>query len=75
MTIERQTVSVSIELPLLQAIENIAQNQKMSLQAILEQALCHFVAQNDSQSVRQQVLKHFNASLSKNHRLGELLAK
>jgi len=75
-TIKKQTVSIHIELPLLKAIENIAQKEKISVQATLEKALHHFILeQNSSQSVRQNVMEHFNASLSKNHRLGELLAR
>jgi metal-responsive CopG/Arc/MetJ family transcriptional regulator len=74
-TIKRETISISIELPLLNAIENIAQNEQISVQATLEKALRNFVEQTNSQSVRQNVMEHFNASLSKNHRLGELLAK
>jgi len=73
MSNEKQTISISIEKPLFRAIEDIAENEKVPIQVILEKALYDFVQQNGI--VRENVMKHFDASLSKNYRLGKLLAK
>ncbi|MCY4113489.1 MAG: hypothetical protein OXG33_06055 [Chloroflexi bacterium] len=60
---------------LLAAMRQIARNDCRHFQAVLEDAMTHYIESRASQRVRPEVMAHFQASLEKNRRLGELLGK
>ncbi len=60
---------------LLAAMRQIARNDGRHFQAVLEDAMSHYIENRASQRVRPEVMAHFQASLEKNRRLGELLGK
>ena len=53
----------------------IAQEEGRQFQAVLEQAVREFVERQRSATPRARVMAHFQASVEKNRRLGELLAQ
>ena len=60
---------------LLTAMRQIARSDGRHFQAVLEDAMSHYIESRANQHVRPEVMAHFQASLEKNRRLGELLGK
>jgi len=60
---------------LLTAMRQIARSDGRHFQAVLEDAMSHYIESRANQRVRPEVMAHFQASLEKNRRLGELLGK
>ena len=75
MSAVRQKFSSQADPRLLDELHAIAQEEGRQFQAVLEQAVREFVERKRSATPRAQVMAHFQASVEKNRRLGELLAQ
>lgn len=75
MSAVRQKFSSQADPRLLDELRTIAQEEGRQFQAVLEQAVREFVERKRSATPRAQVMAHFQASVEKNRRLGELLAR
>ena len=75
MSAVRQKFSSQADPRLLGELRAIAQEEGRQFQAVLEQALREFVERQRDTTPRAQVMAHFRASVEKNRRLGELLAR
>ena len=60
---------------LLAKMREIARKEGRHFQAVLEEAMRDYIESNAQNKVRPEVMAHFQASVEKNRRLGELLAK
>jgi tRNA isopentenyl-2-thiomethyl-A-37 hydroxylase MiaE len=60
---------------LLEQMRLIAREQGRQFQAVMEDAMRRYVEQVRGAEPRDRVLAHFRASVERNRRLGELLAK
>lgn len=60
---------------LLAAMRSIAQAKGYDFEAALEEAMQEYVANREEPTVRPEVMAHYQASVEKNRRLGELLAQ
>jgi hypothetical protein len=75
MSAVRQKFSSQADSRLLTELRAIAQEEGRQFQAVLEQALREFVERKRGATPRPSVMAHFQASVEKNRRLGELLAQ
>lgn len=75
MSAVRQKFSSQADPRLLDELRAIAQEEGRLFQAVLEQAVREYVERKRSATPRAQVMAHFQASVEKNRRLGELLAR
>lgn len=75
MSAVRQKFSSQADPRLLDELRAIAQEEGRQFQAVLEQAVREYVERKRSATPRAQVMAHFQASVEKNRRLGELLAQ
>ena len=75
MVATREKFSSQAAPELLSAMREIARIEGRQLQAVLEDAMNTYIEARRQQSVRPEVMAHFHASLERNRRLGELLAK
>ncbi|MGB5065436.1 MAG: hypothetical protein WBQ37_17025 [Candidatus Competibacter sp.] len=75
MSAVRQKFSSQADPRLLGELRAIAQEEGRQFQSVLEQALREFVERKRDATPRARVMAHFQASVEKNHRLGELLAR
>ena len=71
----RQKFSSQADPRLLGELRAIAREEGRQFQAVLEQALREFVERKRDATPRAEVMVHFQASVEKNRRLGELLAR
>ena len=60
---------------LLSSMREIARSEGRHFQAVLEDAMQEYLDSKARGKVRPEVMAHFRASLERNRRLGELLAK
>ena len=60
---------------LLAAMRQIARNDGRHFQAVLEDAMSHYVESRVSERVRPEVMAHYRASVERHRHLYELLAK
>ena len=60
---------------LLSKMREIALSDGRHLQAVLEDAMRGYIEGREQQRVRPNVMAHYRASLERNRRLGELLAR
>ena len=60
---------------LLSKMREVARSDGRHFQAVLEEAMQAYLDNKAQQKVRPEMMAHFQASLEKNRRLGELLAK
>ena len=56
-------------------MREIARTEGRHFQAVLEEAMLSYIESKSQQKVRPEFMSHFRASLERNRRLGELLAK
>lgn len=75
MQVLKQKFSSQAEPELLNELKKIAQEEGRQFQALLEEAIQMLIEQRKNQSLRSSVMAQYKASLEKNRRLGELLAK
>ena len=60
---------------LLTAMRQIARNDGRHFQAVLEDAMTHYIESRVNQRVRPEVMAHYYASVERHRLLYELLAK
>lgn len=75
MPVTREKFSSQASPALLATIREIARKEGRHFQAVLEDALQEYVENRSQQRPRAAVVAHFQASVERNRRLGELLAK
>ena len=75
MVAQREKFSSQAAPELLSKMREIAQKDGRHFQAVLEDAMTEYIEGRDQQKIRPEVMAHFRASLERNRRLGELLAK
>ena len=75
MTIQRERFSSRADPELLSALRELARSDGRRFNVVLEDAMRDYIAAHLEQKPRPSVMAHFRASVEKNHRLGELLAR
>ena len=75
MVVQREKFSSQASPELLAAVRDIARQEGRHFQAVLEDALREYLENRGRNKPRPSVMAHFQASVERNRRLGELLAK
>ena len=75
MVATREKFSSQASPELLTAMREIARREGRHFQAVLEDAMSHYIESRETRKVRPEVMAHFRASLEKNRRLYQLLAE
>lgn len=75
MVATREKFSSQASPELLSKMREIARSDGRHFQAVLEEAMRAYIEGRTQSKVRPEMMAHFRASLEKNRRLGELLAK
>lgn len=75
MSATRQKFSSQADPKLLDEMKALAREEGRQFQAVLEQAMREYVERQRGARPRAEVMAHFRASVERNRRLGELLAK
>ena len=75
MTVKREKFSSQADLELLAALRDLAKRDGRHFQVVLEDAIRDYIETRAQDKPRASVVAHFESSVAKNHRLGELLAK
>ena len=75
MAAKREEFSSQAAPELLSKMREIARNDGRHFQAVLEDAMISYIEGRESPNVRPEVMAHFRASVERNRRLLELLAK
>ena len=71
----REKFSSQASPELLAALREIARKEGRQFQAVLEEAIGRYLEERVREKPRASVIAHFQASVEKNRRLGELLAR
>ena len=71
----REKFSSQANPELLEGMREIARKEGRHFQAVLEDAMSAYIESKIQERVRPEFMGHFNASLERNRRLGELLGK
>ena len=74
-TVKRTKFSSQADPELLEALREIAKTDGRHFQAVLEDAIRDYIRQRDGGTIRPDVIAHFEASMARHRRLGELLAR
>jgi len=75
MASNRKKFASQIDSDLLEQLRSVARGEGRHLQSLLEDAIRDYLERREASTPRDGVLAHFRASLERNRRLGELLAK
>ena len=75
MVAQREKFSSQAAPELLSKMREIARSDGRHFQAVLEDAMSSYIESRERPKVRPEVMAHFQASLERNRRLGELLGK
>lgn len=75
MGVSREKFSSQASAELLAALRGIAREEGRHFQAVLEDAMYEYIQGRAEDKPRASVMAHFQASIERNRRLGELLAK
>ena len=75
MVATREKFSSQASPELLTGLRQVARDEGRHFQAVLEDAMQEYLDNKTQGKVRPEVMAHFHASLERNRRLGELLAK
>ena len=75
MVAQREKFSSQASPELLAAVRDVARQEGRHFQAVLEDALKEYLENRVRERPRAAVMAHFQASVERNRRLGELLAK
>ena len=75
MRVPREKFSSQASPELLAAIREMAHQEGRHFQAVLEDALREYIENRSREKPRASIMAHFQASVERNRRLGELLAK
>ena len=73
--VTREKFSSQAAPELLAKMRDIARSEGRHLQAVLEDAMSGYIESREQQRVRPDVMAHLRASVGRNRRLAELLAK
>ena len=73
--VAREKFSSRAKPELLSKMREIARSDGRHFQAVLEDAMSSYIAGRAGKNVRPEVMAHFRASVKRNRRLMELLAK
>ena len=71
----REKFSSQASPELLAAVREIAREEGRHFQAVLEEAMREYIENRSKEKLRASVMAHFRASVEKNRRLGEMLAR
>ena len=71
----REKFSSQASPDLLAAVREIAREEGRHFQAVLEEAMREYIENRSKEKLRASVMAHFQASVEKNRRLGEMLAR
>ena len=71
----REKFSSQASPDLLAAVREIAREEGRHFQAVLEEAMREYIENRSKEKRRASVMAHFQASVEKNRRLGEMLAR
>ena len=75
MIAPRKKFSSQADPELLAAMRQIARTDGRQFQAVLEDAMSHYIENRASQRVRPEVMAHYRASVERHRHLYELLAR
>ena len=75
MVAPREKFSSQASPELLAAVREVARKEGRHFQAVLEDALREYLENRTRDKPRASVMAHFEASVERNRRLGELLAE
>ena len=75
MTVAREKFSSRARPELLSKMREIARSDGRHFQAVLEDAMRSYIESRERPNVRPEMMAHYRASVERNRRLGELLAK
>ena len=75
MTIKREKFSSQADAELLATLRELAKKDGRHFQAVLEDAIRDYIENRAQEKPRASVKAHFQASVVRNRRLGELLAR
>jgi hypothetical protein len=75
MTTRREKFSSQADPQLLAALREVAKREGRQFQAVLEDAMRTYIESRTQQKSRDSVMEHYQASVEKNRRLGQLLAE
>ncbi|MDE2999932.1 MAG: hypothetical protein OXU79_12720 [Gemmatimonadota bacterium] len=75
MNTPREKFSSQVAPELLDAMWEIARKEGRHFQAVLEEAMREYIENRNREKPRAQVMAHFQASVERNRRLGEMLAR
>ena len=73
--VPREKFSSQASPELLAALREIARKEGRQFQVVLEEAIEYYLEERTRDKPRASVMAHFQASVEKNRRLGELLAR
>ena len=71
----RQKYASQADTELLTVMRQLAHKEGRQFQTVMEEAMREYIERRKNASPREHVMAHFRASVEKNRRLGELLAK
>ena len=75
MSTPREKFSSQADPDLLAAMRQLARNDGRHFQAVLEDAMSHYIESRAQQKVRPEVMAHYRASVERHRLLYELLAR
>ena len=74
MVARREKFSSQASPELLTELREMARTEGRHFQAVLEDAMRNYIESRNREKVRPEVMAHFQASVERNRRLGQLLA-
>ena len=75
MAVPREKFSSQAPPELLAAVREIARKEGRHFQAVLEEAMREYIENRSREKPRASAMAHFQNSVERNRRLGEMLAK
>ncbi len=75
MTEQKKKTTCQLDEVLLNNLEIIAEAEGRLLEAVLEEAVANYIRQKISDQPKASTIEHFQLSLEKNRKLGELLSE
>ena len=75
MKMPREKFSSQVAPELLGAMREIARKEGRHFQAVLEEALREYIDNRTREKPRAEIMAHFQASVERHRRLGEMLAR
>ena len=75
MNMPREKFSSQVAPELLGTMREIARKEGRHFQAVLEEAMREYIDNRTREKPRAEIMAHFQASVERHHRLGEMLAR